>query len=62
LLEGEDLGVGQTYPVMRPFANHHTGAIDDDSAYARVGMSPMAGGELDGPSHVAGIAHSAARH
>jgi hypothetical protein len=62
LLEGQDFGVGQSYPVMSPFADHLAGAIDDDSAYPRVGMSPMAGGELDGPSHVAGIAHSVARH
>jgi hypothetical protein len=47
---------------MSPFADHLAGAIDDDSAYPGVGMSPMAGGELDGPSHVAGIAHSATRH
>jgi hypothetical protein len=47
---------------MCPFAHHRAGAIDDDSPYSWVGMGPMACGELDGPSHVAGIAHSAARH
>lgn len=60
-VQRQDLGVGQAYPVMRPFTDHFAGRVDDDSAYPGVGMGPMARGELDGPSHVAGIAHSATR-
>jgi hypothetical protein len=44
---------------MGALANHLTGGVDHDSAHPRIGMSPVIGGELDGPSHVAGIAHSA---
>jgi hypothetical protein len=61
-VEGEHLCMGQPDPFMGSLADHITGGVDHDRAHPRVGMSPVIGGELDCPSHVAGIAHSATRH
>jgi hypothetical protein len=60
--EGSDLGMGQAHSVMGTLPHHLTRFVYNDGANPRVGMSPMGCGELDGSSHVAGIAHSAARH
>jgi hypothetical protein len=61
-LEGQDLGVRQPDTVMGAFGDQLTRGSHDYRADTGVGMGAMACGELDGPSHVAGIAHSVARH
>ena len=62
LVECERLGMRLPHSMMCPFAHYLAGDVDHDGTHTRVWMCPMVGGELDGPSHVAGMTHSAARH
>jgi hypothetical protein len=62
LRQSHHLRMGQPDTVVGPLAHHTTGSIDYDSTHPRIGMGSMVCGELDGPSHVAGIAHSATSH
>jgi hypothetical protein len=54
--------MGQPDSIVGAFSGNRTILGDHDGAHPRIGMSPVTGGELDSPSHVAGIAHSATRH
>lgn len=62
LLESDYLGMGRAYPVMGSFADDISRLVDDHGANPRIGVCSVWCGELDGSSHVVGIAHSVARH
>ena len=61
-LRGQRPRHGAADSVMGALPHHLTRFVHYDGANPRVGMSPVGCGELDRSSHVAGIAHSAARH